>query len=64
MMCARSSFEFFPLRLQAGFFLIQYAHLWQDHLDKLFDLYASRKLKVCFIVTSYNNELVCPGKQK
>ncbi|EEC84707.1 hypothetical protein OsI_31662 [Oryza sativa Indica Group] len=30
----------------AGFFLIQYAHLWQDHLDKLFDLYASGKLKV------------------
>ncbi|OEL34701.1 Zinc-binding alcohol dehydrogenase domain-containing protein 2, partial [Dichanthelium oligosanthes] len=31
---------------QAGFFLVQYAHLWQDHLDKLFDLYASGKLKV------------------
>ncbi|XP_047048063.1 prostaglandin reductase-3-like [Lolium rigidum] len=30
----------------AGFFLIQYADLWQKHLDKLFDLYASRKLKV------------------
>ncbi|KAL6656142.1 hypothetical protein ACP70R_006968 [Stipagrostis hirtigluma subsp. patula] len=30
----------------AGFFLIQYAHLWQDHLDKLFNLYASGKLKV------------------
>ncbi|KAL5201731.1 hypothetical protein ABZP36_036085 [Zizania latifolia] len=30
----------------AGFFLIQYAHLWQDHLDKLFHLYASGKLKV------------------
>ncbi|KAL6656141.1 hypothetical protein ACP70R_006967 [Stipagrostis hirtigluma subsp. patula] len=30
----------------AGFFLIQYAHLWQDHLDKLFDLYASGRLKV------------------
>uniref|UniRef100_A0A0D9XEI8 Enoyl reductase (ER) domain-containing protein n=1 Tax=Leersia perrieri TaxID=77586 RepID=A0A0D9XEI8_9ORYZ len=30
----------------AGFFLIQYAHLWQDHLDKLFDLYTSGKLKV------------------
>uniref|UniRef100_A0A0A9BTL5 Enoyl reductase (ER) domain-containing protein n=1 Tax=Arundo donax TaxID=35708 RepID=A0A0A9BTL5_ARUDO len=30
----------------AGFFLVQYAHLWQDHLDKLFDLYASGKLKV------------------
>ncbi|CAM0951698.1 unnamed protein product [Alopecurus aequalis] len=31
---------------QAGFFLVQYAHLWQDHLDKLFELYASGKLKV------------------
>nr|CAB3453590.1 unnamed protein product [Digitaria exilis] len=30
----------------AGFFLVQYAHLWQEHLDKLFDLYASGKLKV------------------
>ncbi|GJN33785.1 hypothetical protein PR202_gb22408 [Eleusine coracana subsp. coracana] len=30
----------------AGFFLIQYAHLWQDHLGKLFDLYASGKLKI------------------
>ncbi|XP_006661314.2 probable quinone oxidoreductase [Oryza brachyantha] len=30
----------------AGFFLIQCAQLWQDHLDKLFDLYASGKLKV------------------
>uniref|UniRef100_A0A0A8YSV9 Enoyl reductase (ER) domain-containing protein n=1 Tax=Arundo donax TaxID=35708 RepID=A0A0A8YSV9_ARUDO len=30
----------------AGFFLIQYAHLWQAHLEKLFDLYASGKLKV------------------
>ncbi|XP_073010378.1 uncharacterized protein [Typha latifolia] len=30
----------------AGFFLVQYAHMWQEHLDRLFDLYASRKLKV------------------
>ncbi|KAJ1289971.1 hypothetical protein BS78_02G205700 [Paspalum vaginatum] len=30
----------------AGFFLIQYAHLWQGHLEKLFNLYASGKLKV------------------
>ncbi|XP_066399552.1 uncharacterized protein [Miscanthus floridulus] len=30
----------------AGFFLIQYAHLWKDHLEKLFNLYASGKLKV------------------
>lgn len=29
-----------------GFFLVQYAHLWQEHLDRLFDLYASGKLKV------------------
>ncbi|KAL0422640.1 UNVERIFIED_CONTAM: 3-beta-hydroxycholanate 3-dehydrogenase (NAD(+)) 2 [Sesamum latifolium] len=30
----------------AGFFLVQYAHLWQQHLDKLVDLYSSGKLKV------------------
>ncbi|XP_042009650.1 prostaglandin reductase-3-like isoform X2 [Salvia splendens] len=30
----------------AGFFLVQYAHFWQEHLDKLMDLYTSRKLKV------------------
>ncbi|XP_042007434.1 prostaglandin reductase-3-like isoform X2 [Salvia splendens] len=30
----------------AGFFLVQYAHFWQAHLDKLMDLYTSRKLKV------------------
>ncbi|PWZ12365.1 Prostaglandin reductase-3 [Zea mays] len=30
----------------AGFFLVQYAHLWQDHLEKLFNLYSSGKLKV------------------
>ncbi|KAL0356820.1 UNVERIFIED_CONTAM: Prostaglandin reductase-3 [Sesamum calycinum] len=30
----------------AGFFLVQYAHLWQEHLDKLVDLYSSGKLKV------------------
>lgn len=30
----------------AGFFLIQYAHLYQQHLDKLFHLYSVGKLKV------------------
>ncbi|CAI9786321.1 unnamed protein product [Fraxinus pennsylvanica] len=30
----------------AGFFLVQYAHLWQQHLDKLVDLYSLGKLKV------------------
>ncbi|MQM17577.1 hypothetical protein Taro_050551 [Colocasia esculenta] len=30
----------------AGFFLPQYAHLWQQHMDRLFDLYSSGKLKV------------------
>lgn len=30
----------------AGFFLVQYPHLWQEHLDRLFDLYSSGKLKV------------------
>ncbi|GMP38259.1 hypothetical protein CsSME_00009579 [Camellia sinensis var. sinensis] len=30
----------------AGFFLVQYSHLWQPHLDKLFHLYSLGKLKV------------------
>lgn len=30
----------------AGFFLVQYPHLWQQHLDKLFDLFSTGKLKV------------------
>ncbi|PNT64729.1 hypothetical protein BRADI_4g32250v3 [Brachypodium distachyon] len=30
----------------AGFFLIQYADLWQEHLDKLFNLHTSGKLKL------------------
>ncbi|KAL5705428.1 15-hydroxyprostaglandin dehydrogenase (NAD(+)) [Ranunculus cassubicifolius] len=30
----------------AGFFLVQYAELWQQHLDTLFQLFASKKLKV------------------
>ncbi|KAL5982434.1 hypothetical protein ACLOJK_016505 [Asimina triloba] len=29
-----------------GFFLVQYSHLWREHLDRLFDLYSSGKLKV------------------
>lgn len=32
--------------VQAGFFLVQYAQFWQEHLDKLVDLYSSGKLKV------------------
>lgn len=30
----------------AGFFLVQYANLWQQHLDKLVNLYSMGKLKV------------------
>ncbi|KAL4196913.1 hypothetical protein AMTRI_Chr04g185470 [Amborella trichopoda] len=30
----------------AGFFLVQYAHLWQEHLDRLYDLFSAGKLKV------------------
>jgi hypothetical protein len=44
------NYELLPFRFQAGFFLVQHAHLWQDHLDKLFELYASGKLKVCFTI--------------
>ncbi|KAI9127937.1 hypothetical protein K1719_000930 [Acacia pycnantha] len=29
-----------------GFFLVQYGHLWRQHLDRLFDLYSAGKLKV------------------
>jgi NADPH:quinone reductase-like Zn-dependent oxidoreductase len=30
----------------AGFFLVQYSHMWQEHLDRLFDVYSKGKLKV------------------
>jgi hypothetical protein len=30
----------------AGFFLVQYGHLWQEHLDRLFEHFATGKLKV------------------
>ncbi|XP_037493934.1 prostaglandin reductase-3 isoform X2 [Jatropha curcas] len=30
----------------AGFFLVQYGHLWQQHLDRLFNLFSTGKLKV------------------
>ncbi|KAI5661072.1 hypothetical protein M9H77_20395 [Catharanthus roseus] len=30
----------------AGFFLVQYAHLWQEHLNRLFHLFSLGKLKV------------------
>ncbi|KAI3922212.1 hypothetical protein MKX01_005901 [Papaver californicum] len=30
----------------SGFFLVQYSHLWQQHLDRLFHLFSSGKLKV------------------
>lgn len=30
----------------AGFFLVQHGHLWKQHMNSLFDLYSSGKLKV------------------
>ncbi|KAL3730543.1 hypothetical protein ACJRO7_027543 [Eucalyptus globulus] len=30
----------------AGFFLVQYSHFWQEHLDRLFQLYSRGQLKV------------------
>ncbi|KAK3420604.1 hypothetical protein EUGRSUZ_G01454 [Eucalyptus grandis] len=30
----------------AGFFLVQYSHFWQEHLDRLFQLYSKGQLKV------------------
>ncbi|KAL3515268.1 hypothetical protein ACH5RR_022170 [Cinchona calisaya] len=30
----------------AGFFLVQYAHFWQEHLDRLFHLFSVGKLKI------------------
>lgn len=30
----------------AGFFLVQYSHFWQQHLDRLFNLFSMGKLKV------------------
>ncbi|KAF3339469.1 hypothetical protein FCM35_KLT16940 [Carex littledalei] len=38
----------------AGFFLVQYAHLFQEHLDRLFDLYAAGKLKVAVDPTRFS----------
>lgn len=35
--------------LQAGFFLVQYAHLWQQHLDNLVHLFSVGKLKVIYL---------------
>lgn len=32
--------------LQAGFFLLQHTHLWAKHLDRLYNMFASGKLKV------------------
>ncbi|KAJ3676992.1 hypothetical protein LUZ60_002716 [Juncus effusus] len=37
----------------AGFFLVQHAHLFQEHLDKLFDLYAAGKLKIAVDPTKF-----------
>ncbi|XP_020573422.1 uncharacterized protein LOC110019897 [Phalaenopsis equestris] len=31
---------------EAGFFLNNYSHLWHEHVNRLFDLYSSGKLKV------------------
>ncbi|XP_059449614.1 uncharacterized protein LOC132180722 [Corylus avellana] len=30
----------------AGFFLVHYSHLWQQHLDRLFNLFSMGKLKI------------------
>ncbi|OIV93277.1 hypothetical protein TanjilG_23118 [Lupinus angustifolius] len=38
----------------AGFFLVQYGHFWQEHLDKLFNLYSTRKLKVAVDPKKFN----------
>ncbi|KAJ1700631.1 hypothetical protein LUZ63_000410 [Rhynchospora breviuscula] len=38
----------------AGFFLIQHAHLYQEHLDRLFDLHATGKLKVALDPTNFS----------
>ncbi|KAI3675295.1 hypothetical protein L1987_84884 [Smallanthus sonchifolius] len=38
---------------QAGFFLVQYAHLWQQHLDNLVHLFSVGKLKVAIDPKSF-----------
>ncbi|KAE9597258.1 putative 15-hydroxyprostaglandin dehydrogenase (NAD(+)) [Lupinus albus] len=38
----------------AGFFLVQYGHFWQEHLDKLFNLYSTGKLKVSVDPKKFN----------
>ncbi|KAG9148209.1 hypothetical protein Leryth_014105 [Lithospermum erythrorhizon] len=37
-----------------GFFLVQYAHLWQQHLDRLFELYSSGRLKIALDPKKFN----------
>ncbi|GAA0176371.1 oxidoreductase [Lithospermum erythrorhizon] len=37
-----------------GFFLVQYAHLWQQHLDRLFELYSSGRLKIALDPEKFN----------
>ncbi|KAK0582628.1 hypothetical protein LWI29_027825 [Acer saccharum] len=38
----------------AGFFLVQYGHLWQQHLDKLYHLFSTGKLKVSIDPKRFN----------
>lgn len=37
--------------LQSGFFLVQYAKMYQEHIGKLYNLYSSGKLKVTHLHT-------------
>ncbi|GJX01434.1 prostaglandin reductase-3 isoform X1 [Tanacetum coccineum] len=37
----------------AGFFLVQYAHLWQQHLDNLVHLFSAGKLKIAIDPKSF-----------
>ncbi|KAL5855604.1 hypothetical protein ACOSQ4_005406 [Xanthoceras sorbifolium] len=38
----------------AGFFLVQYSHLWQQHLDRLYLLFSTGKLKVLIDPKRFN----------
>ncbi|KAK4849329.1 hypothetical protein QYF36_023592 [Acer negundo] len=38
----------------AGFFLVQYGHLWQQHLEKLYHLFSTGKLKVSLDPKRFN----------
>jgi hypothetical protein len=46
--------------LQSGFFLVQYAKMYQEHIGKLYNLYSSGKLKVMNLHSLLKREYEAP----